>query len=219
MPSLKRYRLYQPRIDTLEDWHWTGKNGLEPNGEAILPERLPEKGEQSRSDMTKYEPDILAGGLKAVFCGINPATSALIAGANFSNPSNRFWSVLHLSGFTDVRLKSQEEHRLLDYKCGITVVVRRPTRRADEVSREEFRRARPDFERRIRHYAPRALAFLGKRGFLGMTNTADVAWGRQPIRFADTETWVLPNPSGLNRSFTLAALVSAYSEFRVALEM
>jgi TDG/mug DNA glycosylase family protein len=169
--------------------------------------------------MTHYEPDILARGLKVVFCGINPATSALFAGSNFSNPSNRFWSVLYLSGFTDVRLQSKEERRLLDYKCGITVVVRRPTRRAEDVSLEEFRQARPDFERRIRRYAPRAIAFLGKRAFLGITNTADVAWGRQPTRFAGIATWVLPNPSGLNRSFTLDALVSAYSECRVALEI
>jgi len=169
--------------------------------------------------MTPYEPEILASGLKVVFCGINPAASAVVAGFNFSNPSNRFWSLLYLSGFTDVRLQPEEERRLLDYKCGITVVVRRPTRRADEVSPEEFRRARPEFERKIRRYAPRAIAFLGKRGFLAMTNTADVAWGRQPTEIAGAATWVLPNPSGLNRSFTLDALVTAYSELRVALDM
>jgi double-stranded uracil-DNA glycosylase len=169
--------------------------------------------------MTQCEPEILARGLNAVFCGINPATSAQVAGFNFSSPSNRFWNVLYLSGFTDVRLRPEEERRLLDYKCGITVVVRRPTRRADEVSPEEFRRARPDFERKIRRDAPRAIAFLGKRAFLGITNTADVAWGRQPTGIAGAATWVLPNPSGLNRSFTLDALVSAYSELRLALEM
>jgi double-stranded uracil-DNA glycosylase len=60
---------------------------------------------RARSEMTLYEPEILASGLKVVFCGINPAASALIAGFNFSNPSNRFWNVLYLSGFTDVRLQ------------------------------------------------------------------------------------------------------------------
>jgi double-stranded uracil-DNA glycosylase len=174
---------------------------------------------ESRPETTTYEPEIITTGLNAVFCGINPATSASLAGFNFSNPSNRFWNVLYLAGLTDVRLRPEEERRLLDYRCGITVVVRRPTRRADEVSREEFRRARPEFERRIRRYAPGALAFLGKRAFLGMTNAADVPWGRQPIEFAGTTTWVLPNPSGLNRSFTLDALVIAYSEFRVGIEV
>jgi double-stranded uracil-DNA glycosylase len=127
--------------------------------------------------------------------------------------------VLYLSGFTDVRLRPEEERRLLSYKCGITVVVRRPTRRAEEVSPQEFREARPAFERCIRRYAPRALAFLGKRAFLGITNTTETTWGRQPTTIADTATWVLPNPSGLNRSFTLDALATAYSELRVTLEM
>jgi double-stranded uracil-DNA glycosylase len=36
--------------------------------------------------------------------------------------------------------------------------------------------------------------------------------------FASIATWILPNPSGLNRSFTLGALVRAYSELRIALE-
>ena len=44
--------------------------------------------------MSSYQSDILATGLKTVFCGINPAESAERAGHNFSTPSNRFWTVL-----------------------------------------------------------------------------------------------------------------------------
>src|SRR5712691_9592701 len=98
-------------------------------------------GERRRS-LIRYQPDILARGLDVIFCGLNPAASAAVAGHNFSNRSNRFWAVLHLAGFTDVRLEPQDERRLLEYGCGITTVVRRPTKRADEVSPEEFRQAR-----------------------------------------------------------------------------
>ena len=168
--------------------------------------------------LSSYDPDVLAGGLNVVFAGLNPAVSAVAASHNFSNPSNRFWSVLHLAGFTDVRLPAHEERRLLDYGCGITAVVRRPTRRAEEVSSEEFRLARPEFEATIRQYAPCAVAFLGKRAVAAMLGRPDVAWGRLPESFAGTLAWVLPNPSGLNRSFTLEALVEAYSELRMALE-
>jgi TDG/mug DNA glycosylase family protein len=48
-----------------------------------------------------------------------------------------------------------------------------------------------------------------------MTGLADVPGGRQSVEFAGAAAWVLPNPSGLNRSFTLDALVQAYSELRV----
>ena len=169
--------------------------------------------------MSGYDPDILASGLNVVFAGLNPAVSAVAASHNFSNPSNRFWPVLHLAGFTEVRLPAQEERRLLEYGCGITAVVRRPTRRADEVSTEEFRLARPEFEARMRRYAPRAIAFLGKRAVSAMIGRPSVEWGRLPADFAGTMAWVLPNPSGLNRSFTLDALVEAYSELRTALEL
>jgi TDG/mug DNA glycosylase family protein len=165
----------------------------------------------------RYSPDILATGLDVVFCGLNPATTAAASGHNFSNPNNRFWSVLHLAGFTDTRLRPEEERRLLDYGCGVTAVVPRPTSRASEVPIEEFRNARGEFEATMRHYAPRVIAFLGKRGLAAMTNRADIAWGRYEPGFADTTAWVLPNPSGLNRNFTLDALVSAYSELRRAL--
>lgn len=167
--------------------------------------------------LINYDPDILARGLDVVFCGINPALSAAIAGHNFSNPSNRFWSVLHLAGFSDVRLQPQNERRLLEHGCGITAVVPRPTNRAQDVSPEEFRQVRLAFEAKMRHYAPRAIAFLGQRAFSIMTGQSDPAWGRQREEFADTTAWILPNPSGRNRSFTLDALVIAYAELRMGL--
>src|SRR5690242_13359528 len=49
--------------------------------------------------------------------------------------------ISHRAGVTDVPLQAHEERRLLDYGCGITAVVGRPTRRADEVSLEEFKAA------------------------------------------------------------------------------
>ena len=167
--------------------------------------------------MVTYEPDILERGLDVIFCGLNPALSAAVAGHNFSHSANRFWAVLHLAGFTDVHLHPANERRLLEYGCGITAIIRRPTRRAEEITPEEFRKARSGFEAKMRHYAPRSIAFLGKRGFSIMTGQSDIDWGRCPSAFGGTTAWILPNPSGLNRSFTLEALVRAYSELRAAL--
>jgi TDG/mug DNA glycosylase family protein len=168
--------------------------------------------------LANYQPNILAQDLHVVFCGINPAARAALAGYNFSSPSNRFWRVLHLAGFTDVELKPQDERRLLGFGCGITAVVERPTKRASEVLPQEFRQARQQFEAKMRRYAPRSIAFLGKRALLAMTGQQDIPWGRCAARFAGAETWVLPNPSGLNKRFTLDALVEAYFEFRISLK-
>lgn len=167
--------------------------------------------------MTGYTPDILAEGLDVIFCGINPATSAAADGHNFSHPNNRFWSVLHLAGFTDRQLRPEDEQHLLQFGCGITAVVTRPTLQVSEITAQEFQEARPIFEAKIRRYRPQATAFLGKLALSAMTGARHIDWGPQPFAFAGTEAWVLPNPSGLNRSFTRDALVSAYSQLRLAL--
>jgi TDG/mug DNA glycosylase family protein len=167
--------------------------------------------------MSGYAPDLLARELDVVFCGINPASTAAADGHNFSHRSNRFWTVLHQAGFTETRLRPEDERQLLSYRCGISAVVARPTQRASEISADEFRRARPVFEAKMRRYEPRVVAFLGKRALAAMLAPSDIAWGRQPTAFAGTTSWVLPNPSGLNKNFTLDALVRAYSELRQAL--
>ena len=69
----------------------------------------------------------------------------------------------------------------------------------------------------MRDYEPRVVAFLGKRALSAMLAQPDIDWGRQPFEFAGATAWVLPNPSGLNRGFTLDALVCAYAELRKAL--
>jgi TDG/mug DNA glycosylase family protein len=165
-----------------------------------------------------YQPDILAKNLDVIFCGINPALTAAVAGYNFSHPSNRFWQVLHAAGFTDVLLNAKDERRLLDFRCGLSAVVARPTRRAAEVPAAEFRAVRQSFETKIRRYAPRAVAFLGKRAFCSMMGCPQVPWGKQQESLAGVVAWILPNPSGLNRSFTTAALVKAYAQLRRSLE-
>lgn len=167
--------------------------------------------------MGDYSPDILATGLDVIFCGINPASTAVADGHNFSSRSNRFWQVLHLSGFTNVRLRPEDERQLLTYGCGITAVVTRATPRASDVTAVEFRAARTEFEHKIRRYGPRSVAFLGKRAVSAMLAMPHISFGQQSFTVAGVSAWVLPNPSGLNRGYPLDALVSSYTELRVAL--
>jgi TDG/mug DNA glycosylase family protein len=60
-------------------------------------------------------------------------------GHHFARPGNRFWPVLHLSGFTPRLMKPSEQRELLSYGLGITNVVARATARADELSAQEYR--------------------------------------------------------------------------------
>jgi TDG/mug DNA glycosylase family protein len=157
-------------------------------------------------------PDILAIGLNVVFCGINPGMRSAALGYHFANRNNRFWRVLHLSGFTSKQLEPEEAPLLLDYGCGLTSAVQRPTVSAGDLSRADFIEARPEFERKIQRYRPRYLAFLGKPACSVFLNQRVLSWGLQPVLFGGAAVWVLPNPSGLNFAFSLQMLTTAYRE-------
>jgi TDG/mug DNA glycosylase family protein len=161
--------------------------------------------------------EILAPGLSVVFCGLNPALTAARDGHNFSNPNNRFWRVLHLAGFTPRLLRADEERELLQYGCGVTSAVSRPTKSANELKSHDYVSAAPVLETKIRKFAPANLAFLGKAAYAAISLRANIEWGRQPKEFAGATVWVLPNPSGLNRAFNLARLTEHYLELRETL--
>jgi len=155
-------------------------------------------------------PDIIAEGLEVLSCGINPGMLAAATGHHFAHPSNRFWRVMHLAGFTPEEISPQDGRAILHYGYGLTTVVQRPTAAADHLAPAEFKTAMAAFERKIARYAPRFVAFLGKAAYSGMSGQRGVAWGLQPRRMQAAAVWVLPNPSGRNRAFNLAQLVQAY---------
>lgn len=161
--------------------------------------------------------DLLEPGLSLVFCGINPGIRAASTGHHFAGRSNRFWRVVHLAGFTPEQIRPEDDRTILQYGCGLTAVVPRPTASAAELSRSEIEMAADEFRRKIERYAPQHIAFLGKMALSAISGTRDIEWGLQTKPFGGARAWVLPNPSGLNRAFDLDALVAAYREVRIAL--
>src|SRR5205085_9460034 len=86
----------------------------------------------------KTVPDVIAPGLRLLFCGINPGLYTAAVGRHFARPGNRFWPTLHRAGFTDRLLSPFEEHELLEGGYGITNMVARATATAAELTDEEL---------------------------------------------------------------------------------
>ena len=78
--------------------------------------------------------DVLAPGLRILFCGINPSLISAERGHHFARPGNRFWPALHRSGFTPRLFEPREQQDLLSLGLGITNVVARATATAAELS-------------------------------------------------------------------------------------
>src|SRR6516165_1778922 len=64
--------------------------------------------------------DVIAPGLKVLFCGINPSLYSAAVGHHFARPGNRFWPTLHAAGFTDRLLHPSEGRLLLARGYGIS---------------------------------------------------------------------------------------------------
>ena len=160
--------------------------------------------------------DVIAPGLRVLFCGINPGLYSGATGHHFARPGNRFWPTLHQAGFTARLLDPSEERELLTLGYGITNLVPRATATADELLPEELVAGRRRLEAKVKRYRPRALAVLGIGAYRTAFAQKAATLGPQPERLADATVWVLPNPSGLNAHYQLAKLVEHFQELRDA---
>lgn len=166
----------------------------------------------------KTVPDVIASGLRVLFCGINPGLYSGATGYHFARPGNRFWPALYAAGFTDRLLSPFEEHELLKKKYGVTNVVERATATAAELSAEEIIEGGRRLEAKVRRMRPVFLAVLGVGAYRTAFGRPKAGLGLQPETIGNTSIWVLPNPSGLNAHYQPKDLARLFSEFRLAVE-
>jgi double-stranded uracil-DNA glycosylase len=164
-------------------------------------------------------PDVLPGAgepLRVLFCGINPSLYSAATGWHFARPGNRFWPALHLSGFTPRLLAPAEQDLLAGYGLGITNLVARATAQAAELDPAELRAGGERLAALIADRRPRVLAVAGVTAYRTAFGHPRAAIGPQPEHMGATRVWVLPNPSGLNASWTLPRIAAAFGELRDA---
>ena len=164
-------------------------------------------------------PDVLpAPGepLRVLFCGINPSLYSAATGWHFARPGNRFWPALHLSGFTPRRLAPSEQHLLPRYGLGITNLVARATAQAAELDAAELQAGGERLLALIQRSRPRILAIAGVTAYRTAFGHPRAVIGPQPGPLGGSRLWVLPNPSGLNASWTLPRIAAAFRELREA---
>lgn len=166
----------------------------------------------------KTVPDVIAPGLRVLFCGINPGLYSAATGHHFARPGNRFWPALEGAGFTDRRLSPWEERELLQRGCGITNLVSRATATADELDRTELVAGRRKLLAKVKRYAPAHVAVLGISAYRSAFEEPGAQLGRQPRGIGAASLWVLPNPSGLNAHHQLGSLIEIFRTLREAAE-
>jgi TDG/mug DNA glycosylase family protein len=147
--------------------------------------------------------DTVGPGMRLLICGLNPSIYAADAGIAFARPGNRFWPAAMAAGIVGVARNPRRA--LLVDRVGLTDLVKRATRRADQLSDTEYRRGLERLERLAARFQPRAVCFVGLAGWRAAVDrratagVPDRTVGGRPVH-------LMPSTSGINALATPADL-------------
>ena len=162
-------------------------------------------------------PDVLAPGLRCVFCGINPGRRSSAAAAHFANPRNDFWRLLADSGLTPRQLAPSEQWSLLELGYGLTNAAQRTTKGSGDLRRGDFEGSRERLERIATELRPRMIAFVGKAAYQGALGVPSCGLGLQERALEATRLFVLPSTSPANAAVPYAERLRWFTTLAAAL--
>lgn len=138
--------------------------------------------------------------MRLLICGLNPSPSSADTGIPFARPGNRFWPALLAAGLTNV--DRDPSHLLKNQRIGMTDIVKRTTRRADELDRSEFEDGVARLDRTIGWLKPTSVCFVGLAGWrAAIDKRATSGW--QSRELGGRPVYLMPSTSGLNASSQL----------------
>jgi double-stranded uracil-DNA glycosylase len=161
-------------------------------------------------------PDVLAPGLRAIFCGINPGRWSAAAGAHFANPRNDFWRLLRDAQFTPRLLAPDEQLELPSFGYGLANAASRTTSGSGDLRRGDFAGAEERLTALADELRPGWIAFVGKEAYRGVFSERPEL-GVQERRLGDTRLFVLPSTSPANAAVPYAERLSWFRALREVL--
>ncbi len=148
--------------------------------------------------------------------GINPGLLSEAVDAPFARPGNRFWPALHAAGITETLIDARSgltpAHlaELRRVGLGFTNIVPRATAVASELDRAEYVEGGRVLAEKVARHRPKIVMVAGIGAYRLAFSRPRAKVGLQPESIGGAETWVVPNPSGLNAHETIDSLARAY---------
>ena len=143
-------------------------------------------------------PDVLAPGLRVVFCGTALGARSAQVRAYYAGPGNRFWPTLHEVGLTPTVMQPEDYPRVVEYGIGLTDLCKTRSGSDAEVGRDGF--DVPRLVAELERWSPAWIAFTGKNSARTALD-ADVDYGEQDLTLGGARVFVLPSPSGAARRY------------------
>lgn len=145
----------------------------------------------------KTLPDYLRSGMKLIIVGCNPGDRSARVGHYYAGRGNEFWPLLYDSGVIPELLDHHSDRRMIEFGIGLTDLVKRPTREASELTREEVAEGRILLSQKLEQYAPQVIAFNGMGTFENFAQRrCKLGLQKQPLYGA--KVFVLPSTSAKN---------------------
>lgn len=147
-------------------------------------------------------PDVLTDNLNIVFCGTAAGNKSAECKAYYAGPGNLFYLTLESCGFIPKLIYPVEFIKLLDYKIGLTDLVKNHYG-PDKVLLKEHYNIN-SFNNKILKFQPDILCFNGKEAakvFFNLKSTRAINYGLQSKTIGKTKIFVAPSTSALAKKY------------------
>ncbi len=143
--------------------------------------------------------DVLDFNLKVVYCGTALGNVSFERMAYYANPSNKFWRTLYAVGLTPQQLKPADYRKLLQYRQGLTDIVKSNFGLDSQLAKEDYDHVL--LRNKMLHYQPAILCFNSKNAAKKYLGKTDVSYGFQEEQINKTRLYVAPSTSGAANGF------------------
>jgi TDG/mug DNA glycosylase family protein len=153
-------------------------------------------------------PNTVGPSMRVLIVGLNPGIQTAEMGVGFHHPANRFWPAALSAGLVTKTLDPY--HALRVDGMGMTNLVRRASKAADVLTKDEYVDGVSRLARLVEWLQPKVVCFVGLAGYrAAIARKAVVGWQDD---FAGARCFLMPNTSGLNASSKPADFVNYFKE-------
>jgi len=149
--------------------------------------------------------DTVGPNMRLMVCGLNPSPGSADSGVGFHRAGNRFWPAALQAGI--VTRDRDPQHALAAHGIGMTDLVKRATRRADELTSDEYTTGLARVRHLVDWLEPDAVCMVGLSGWRASVDRKSQR-GWQAELLGGRPVYVMPSTSGLNAHDTRDSLAA-----------
>ena len=173
---------------------------------------MPDRPGQTRESL----PDHLGDALDVVFVGVPAYDELSEGGHHYADPHDRFWDLVNEAELVSDIVGAENDHLVLDEKCGLTVLTRRKPA-ASDVGPNAGGFDVDGFIEKVERYKPKIVAFNGKIAYRTVFKQDPGDYGLTDDIIGDSYVFALPSSSERDASLAFQKKLHWYKKLKATL--